>query len=166
VVRISALAFVLAGAIVGWFLAAHQVAFVRIMAPFWGALGALAFLSVVLAFGRAFAGLLGMSQPPEPPKLDPDWRATARRNMERMHRNGEFMVRRAWLIALLTSVVTGGISLAASRDAATLIFVPIIFLGVFVICRFEGKLFARMSPMPKSSGDDTPPDSSKTKLAP
>src|SRR5437588_13126377 len=95
----------LTGAVVGQILARHQVLFVKIMAPFWGAIAGLAVVSVGSAFIRVFLGIARLGSPPEPPKLDFEWRTKAQRNMERMRRNGEFMARQAWIIALISTDV-------------------------------------------------------------
>ena len=157
VTLILAIAFMLTGSATAEILARHQELFVKVMAPLWGSIAALSALSVLLAFARAVSGLLGGEQPAHRPPPDPDWRATARRNMVRMHRSGESMSRRAWLYALVPSVLIGGLTALSARDASTLIAIPFVWLIAFLIFRYEGKLFARMSPMPKDRESQAKP---------
>src|ERR1043166_6705489 len=97
---LAASIFVAAGAVIGAILADHQTLVGRVMASFIGAMAATAALSTILAFSRAVASLLVVGGRTTPPKLDPDWRGTGRRNIVRMHSYGEFIRRKAWLIAL------------------------------------------------------------------
>jgi hypothetical protein len=137
--------FSFAGAIGGWIVTRHDVAFLQFFeGPLIGACFGLAALSFVMGLSRIFR--MGLHPTPiQLPSATEDWRSRSRRLQEETRARAGKMRRFAWVPAIALALPMAGSIAASDRQPLELLLAIPAFLLIFISFRLGASLSIRLN---------------------